>query len=95
MEQQIYNGQPTEKELSKMNSDIATLKERAKKSKIDARESFETQLRAIEDQYDLIVTHMNKASQQANAISKEFKDALSKAWSELKSSFDNVSKYLH
>jgi hypothetical protein len=86
---------PTAKDLAEMNKKISTLKERARMSKIEARDSFNTQLRAVEDQYDLIVAKMNRVTHRADAATGEVREGISKAWVNLKSSFDNASKYLH
>lgn len=86
---------PTSRDLSEMNRKIIALKEQAKKSKIEAKESFETQLRAVEDQYDLVLAKMNRASHKAGAITNEVQGGLSKAWTQLKSSFESASRYLH
>lgn len=92
---QEFTNTPTDVDLAIMSRKIDALKRQAKGSKIEAKEAFESQLRAVEDRYDLMVAKMDKASHRAGAATKEVKEGLSKAWIELKSSFDSASKYLH
>lgn len=86
---------PTAKDLSEMDSKILDLKQRAETSQIRAKAAFDTQLRAVEDQYDLVVAKMNRAENQADSVAGEIKNGLSKAWINLKTSFDKASEYLH
>ncbi len=92
---QEYKETPTAQDLKDMNTRISALRERAKKSKIEAKESFETQMKAVEDQYELIVAKMNQVSTKATKAGDEVKGGISTAWMNLKSSFDRASKYLH
>lgn len=86
---------PNSKDLDKMNTEIAALKERAKISSIKAKESFETQMRAIEDQFDLVSRKVDRLEQKADMASDEIKKGVSEAWGRLCDSFDKASKYLH
>ena len=86
---------PTQKELSEMSDRIALLKKRAEQSKTDAKDSLHTQVRALEDQYELVTAKLNKASKQAGVVSNEIQGGVSKAWIELKNSFENASRQIH
>lgn len=93
--QQSFQPTPTAKDLEQMNQKISILKRKANESKIEARESFNAQLKAVEDQFNLVKTRMSRASHQAGAITDDVSDGVLKAWQELKSSFDRASQYLH
>ncbi|MAF92760.1 MAG: hypothetical protein CL674_15935 [Bdellovibrionaceae bacterium] len=86
---------PSAKDLNKMDQEISALKERAKISKIKAQESFETQVRAVEDQFDLVSKKVDRLGQKADMASGEMKRGLSEAWGKLRDSFNKASQYLH
>tara|TARA_B100000749_G_scaffold280771_1_gene278674 strand:- start:175292 stop:175576 length:285 start_codon:yes stop_codon:yes gene_type:complete len=92
---QEYKEIPTAKELTEMNARIETLKEKANQSREDAKDGFDTQVRAVEDQYKLLLAKMDKVSRQADAVTDDIKDGVSQAWMSLKSSFEDASKRMH
>lgn len=95
MKQETNFESPTSEDLNQMSHNIAVLKRRAKDSQVEAKEAFETQVRALEDQYDVLIAKMNKTTHQADKIAGEMQDGVSKAKKELKTSFERATEYLH
>ena len=92
--QQAHVNMPSTDEINQMNREIMNLKDRARKSRFDARRSFHTQMRAVEDHYDLVVARMNRVARRGEGISEELQAGLSQAWGDLKDSFDRASRYI-
>jgi hypothetical protein len=92
---QEHNNNPTKQDLIEMNQKILALKEKAKQSKADAKDSFGTQIRALEDQYDVIAARMDKATKKAGAVGSEVSEGISKAWKDLTDSFAKAKAQLH
>ena len=86
---------PSEKDLADIRQQIATLKMQAEQSKVESKEAFETQLRAVEDQYDLMVARLNKLNMQTGKVGKELSNGVSQAWKSLQDSFESAKQYLH
>ena len=78
-----------------MDVKITALKDQARKSRGAAKDGLEAQIKAAEDQFNLVKARLNKLSHQTESVSKELTEGLTKAWSELKMSVDNASKHLH
>ena len=91
----MTNMTPTKEDLAEMNRKIEALKEKARNSQLKARSSFETQMQAIEDQYELLKAKVNRVSKQTGAAKSEMTEGMDRAWSELKDSFNNASQHLH
>ena len=85
---------PTEKDMAAINQQIGELKERAKQSSEKAKEAIDTQIRAVEDNFDLVVARLNKKTKQFNAATDEVQSGLTKAWMNLEDSINKAKTML-
>lgn len=91
----MTNSNISQSEIGEMDKQIALLKERARNSEAQAKEGIEKQLRALEDQFEVIKAQLGKSEAQARAASSEVKTGVMEAWSKLKDSVESASKHIH
>ena len=85
---------PTEKDMAAINQQIGELKERAKQSSEKAKDAIDTQIRAVEDNFDLVVARLNKKTKPFNAATDEVQSGLTKAWMNLEDSINKAKTML-
>ena len=86
---------PTGKDIKEMNRKIDLLRTRAKVSADDASDAFRKQLRAAEDQFELVKARFEKMGTQASEATNEMKNGLADSWSELKNSIEKATHSIH
>jgi hypothetical protein len=83
------------KEIQEMDSKIAALKERAKLTEGEAKKALGQQMRAIEDQFELLKARMGRTEVKAKTASQELALGAQRAWDELKDSVEKASRSIH
>lgn len=86
---------PTATDLAEMSHRIRSLKATTRQSNVETGAAFKTQVRAIEDQYDLLVAKFNRAALRMPAAPPEVQNGISEAWGKLEQSLDRAVNYLH
>lgn len=84
-----------QQDINEMDKKIALLKERAKLSEGRAQKGFEDQMRALEDQFELLKARFGEAEQKAKSASSEMTTGFKEAWGKLKDSVEKASSQLH
>lgn len=82
-------------ELVELNEKVQRMKEKAAKSRVEAKDGFDKQVQALEDQMELFRVQLNKASMASGKAYTEVRGGLDNAWESIKHSFDSASKYIH
>ncbi len=81
--------------MHELETRIATLKERAKISKKSANDASEKQVRALEDQYNLLRAELEKKEATAKKAYSDLSEGAKKAWDELWTGVDRAFKNVH
>jgi chromosome segregation ATPase len=89
------NESMSQKEIQEMDSKIAALKERAKLTEGEAKKALSQQMRAIEDQFELLKARMGRTEAKAKTASQELAQGAQRAWDELKDSVEKASRSIH
>ncbi len=78
-----------------LDKQIELLKLEAEESEIEAKKAFKTQMRALEDKYDLFKAKLNRANRQIDGATEEMQKGIKKAWIDVRESFSEAVNYLH
>lgn len=86
---------PSMTEMETMNRKIKQLKAQAAASEIQAKEGFDKQVKALEDEFRVLQARIEKASAVGGAVSSEIKTGLGEAWNKFTDSVERTKKFLH
>jgi len=86
---------PTEVEIRKMDLKIEDLKRRVNLTKEADQRVFDTQLRTVEDRFDLVKAKFDRLKMKTGAATHEVGTGLVKAWEEVQASYEKAKEYLH